>query len=317
MDIRVCFRSYVHEKLKLPKGSAYLRVQTMLALRDLPELQDAIREGSLTISSIAKVQGFFDKAKKMREQASEVHATQDADKKDEAGKVDIETKRQLFEQILGKSTREAESVIANMGPELLGESPEKPRLVEKEVPLSHGFKKISLVADDELVAMLERLKEVTSHQSCHSSYLDLFKKVCAIALQKLDPMEKAKRAQDRKERKEARSAKDGSAQNSKEKEPANEKSQVVPVGSTAQKPSRYIPAAENHELWLKTGGVCQRLDSKTRKICGKRTRIQRQHVVAFAKGGANCEKTLFCQSCNLKAAIVDFGPVMKIYLNRV
>jgi len=479
--------SYVHEKLKLPKGSAYLRVQTMFALQEHPDLQDAIRDGSLSLSSIAKVQSFINSAEKKRNKEikksgkksgddklkesevqgkgqndtripaqnvrndvqsqgqnedqndvrNDVRSPEQNGKRNSAldnklgpgiskeigevvspvdkaevqveqvlfppdGKIDVETKRKMFEQIIGKSTREAESVIANIGPTLLGESPERPRLVEKEVALSHGFKKISLVADDELVAMLDRLKEVTSHQSCQGSYLELLKKVCAIALQKLDPLEKAKRAQVRKEKEKEKGNSDREARermhegasqagseaaemNKSEGENERARKGVLENGSgrlneswcesaegkasetlvarhndgqnesasvkvaesssaqnlerangtsregsesqeelveknkerSGEKPSRYIPAEENHELWLQSNGSCQRVDPQTGKICGKRTRMQRQHLVPFAKGGAKLEKMIFCQECNLKAAIVDFGAErMKEYLNK-
>lgn len=54
--------------------------------------------------------------------------------------------------------------------------------------------------------MLERAKNLTAHSNANPSYLELFKKLAGIALEKLDPMERAKRSR--------RFKKTGSSENS-------------------------------------------------------------------------------------------------------
>ena len=124
------------------------------------------------------------------------------------GKIEMRVKQDLFERISGKSVKEAEVIFADLAPTLLGQSPEKPKLVEKEKLLSMGHKQITFVADAELVGMLTRLQEVTSHQRdlSHGSTLELLKLTCKIALQKLVPIERVKRTLGRKEKAEQKTS---------------------------------------------------------------------------------------------------------------
>ena len=363
--------SYLTENLKMPKGSAHIRIQTARAMRDLPELTESIRNGTVSMSSAAKAQTFFEKAQKAKqkrekeEQNKREKEQKQIPAEDKEGKkalpegdlpatnqkgdqvsnngrdqdiritrsrsshdlLGAEGKRRLFEQISGKSARETESLLADLNLGLSGEAEQrKIPLVEKDTALGDGFRRISLTADSELIDMLQRLREVISHQNASPTYLELLKKVCTIALEKLDPLLKAKRATIREERKQAlRTQSDtgtplpsaGSTKNLREAigiEVSDSKPLLPQHGQARRKP---IPASVNHAVWARDHGVCQYVDPASGRICGARSRIERQHIVPIAHGGSNSIQNLVlhCKKCNLKASIADFGPKkMKEYL---
>lgn len=58
---------YLTEYLKLEKGPAWTRLKAMQAIEEMPELADAIRDGTLSISVIARVQAFLEKADRLKD----------------------------------------------------------------------------------------------------------------------------------------------------------------------------------------------------------------------------------------------------------
>ena len=180
-----------------------------------------------------------------------------------------EVKRQLFSQIEGLSTRETERVLAARLPEEPG--PDKFRTISGE------HTQVSFTADQELLEMLARIKDLVAHQNANPSLLDLFKLMAKKTLEKIDPIEKAKRARPRK----------------------------TPAPGKSRRPD----AATRYALTQRDQERCQYVDSKAGRKCEASRAPQTEHKIPFALGGetelSNLE--LLCRAHNQLRAIEVYG----------
>ena len=156
---------YLIKHLKMPKGVAYPKWMCMKALAANPELGPAFLEGQVSLSTVSKTQIFLEKIEDQIENQIEKKMgrnkdgdsakvkggldgfSSNSDARPVSGDIAPELKREIFKHISGKTVKETESYLADLGPVLLGEDPKTPRLVESEIALPLGFKEISLVAD--------------------------------------------------------------------------------------------------------------------------------------------------------------------------
>ena len=86
--------TYCIGELKYSEGAAYRRINAMRLLKECPEIEESIRDGSLSVSSASEVQRFV---------------TQKPCSTDE--------KKKLVESVKGKSKRECERVFEEIAPE--------------------------------------------------------------------------------------------------------------------------------------------------------------------------------------------------------
>src|SRR5580700_6628743 len=87
--------AYCVEELRYSEGAAYRRINAMRLLKECPEIEDAIRDGSLSVSSASEVQRFVTKKPCSQEE-----------------------KKKLVESVKGKSKRECEKIFEEAAPEL-------------------------------------------------------------------------------------------------------------------------------------------------------------------------------------------------------
>lgn len=86
--------SYCVEELRYSEGAAYRRINAMRLLRECPEIEESIRDGSLSVSSASEVQRFVTKKP-----------------------CSLEEKSRLAESVKGKSKRECEKIFEAIAPE--------------------------------------------------------------------------------------------------------------------------------------------------------------------------------------------------------
>src|SRR5580700_10207076 len=60
--------AYCVEELKYSEGAAYRRINAMRLLRECPEVEESIRDGSLSVSSASEVQRFVNQKPCSREE---------------------------------------------------------------------------------------------------------------------------------------------------------------------------------------------------------------------------------------------------------
>lgn len=96
--------SYLTEELKYSEGAAHRRIQSMKALKAVPVLEGALLDGTVSITSAAKLQNHFQEKAKLQKAYSPAE------------------KLELFQKIEGKSTREAEAMIEDFRLEMAGQA---------------------------------------------------------------------------------------------------------------------------------------------------------------------------------------------------
>jgi len=140
----------------------------MELLELIPEAEAALEQGRMTLTNASQLQGFF-------------RAEEKAGKK-----LPLQEKQKLFEKIQGLSKTKVERVLASLSPQSA--------LPDRERVISETQTEVRFVADEELMSMLEKIKNLTAHRNPDPSYLELFKIMSQMVLNKIDPMLKAEKS---------------------------------------------------------------------------------------------------------------------------
>lgn len=149
---------YTTRELGYCAASACRRIDAMRLLKDLPEIEEKIQDGKLTLSTVARAQSFFKK---------EVLAD--------------DNKREILQKLEGKSTRQVEKELLSFS------SQPETHLQEKIKPVTPTLSEVRFYADDELLENLERLKGLLAHSRPDMTTADLISYLAKMALKKLDP----------------------------------------------------------------------------------------------------------------------------------
>jgi hypothetical protein len=213
---------------------AHARVSAMRLSRDIPEIMPAVEQGRHTLTNLMKAQSFF-KQKKMP----------------------IAEKKELLMQLEGKSTRECERILAEIAP---GQVPQ-----ERSRIVSATQTQISFVADEELMADLEKLRALWGNQDLN--YAELIKKMARMALAKADP------------------ARQKQSPCARKVEDPNE-----PPVEMVTPETRHIPVATRREVWRRDGGRCTYVHEGRR--CESIYALQFDHLVLYSHGGSHAAENL-------------------------
>lgn len=149
---------YATRELRYCSASAARRIDAMRLLKDLPEIEEKIQEGKLTLSTVARAQSFFKKEP-----------------------TSVENKRSVIEKLEGKSTRQVEKELLSFS------SQPEAHLQEKVKPVTPTLSEVRFYADDELLKNLERLKGLLAHSHPNMNTADLISYLAKLGLKALDP----------------------------------------------------------------------------------------------------------------------------------
>ncbi len=160
---------YCRQELGYSEASAQRRISAMRLIKEVPEVEEKINSGALSLSVISQVQSYFrDKAK-----ISEP--------------LNVHEKIQILQNFENKSTREVEKEILAMSPSEIIYNKEKIRAVTAEQS------EIKFYASSGLLKKLEKLKALMAHKSTNISMAELVEAMADISLAKLDPEKKNSR----------------------------------------------------------------------------------------------------------------------------
>lgn len=120
--------SYCVKELKFTDSQAYQRIQAMRALREIPELKSMIESGSLSVSSVSKVQTHL----RQEEKSGAVRKTPE--------------KHDLYQSMANCTSREVEIKLAEMRGEKIG-------------------KKLVLELDEDLQELWSQVKNFAAHRT--------------------------------------------------------------------------------------------------------------------------------------------------------
>jgi hypothetical protein len=158
---------YCVKILKYSESSAQRRIDAMKLLRDIPEVQQKVESGELSLSVASQAQIFFRREEKY------------------LNPIEMETKREILGRLSGKSSRETER-------ELLGLSSQPEiHIQDKTRAVSSTHTQVQFVANEEQMALFEKAKGLLAHSNPNMSWAELFQKVTEIALQKIDPSQRS------------------------------------------------------------------------------------------------------------------------------
>ena len=277
--------TFLTGELKYPEATAYRLVSTVEIMRAVPEVENKIRNGDLSVSTISQVQSYI------KAQGRENSLT-----------FTIEEKKEILKAVEGQSSREAEKTLVSL-------HPEHPLNVveEKARPVAGNQTLIQLLADDELMKMLSRIKDLSAHQDWNPSYADLFKKLAQAYLDKHDPVIKAERVRAREEKKTSNSTTPAGTQSPVG--PSHDKIETPESLPTSEVKTRYIPAHVKRSVHERDQGRCAYVSKITSRQCKETKGLQIDHRKEWALGGSNHSSNLrlLCQKHNYWAAVKTFG----------
>jgi hypothetical protein len=156
--------AYATQELGYDNASAMRRIDAMRLLKELPEIEEKIQEGSLSLSTVARAQSFFKKET-----------------------VEPEKKKEIIAALENKSTREAERTLLQFS-----QSPAT-HFHEKIKPVTPELSEVRFYASEGLLQQLEKLKGLLAHSHPHLSTGDLIAYLARMGLEKLDPATKKPR----------------------------------------------------------------------------------------------------------------------------
>jgi hypothetical protein len=299
---------YCVKALGYSEPGAAQRVAAMRLQRDVPEAREALRSGTLSLTTAATVQRFIQREEKRT-----------------GAKLGEARKTELVQTCSGLPTRAVERKLAAESPQAA--PPERLR------PIAPGVTEVRFPADDELVRLIARARDVRG-----GSAAEVLKWALGVALDRHDAVRKANRATARQATRteKAKSAGPSTATPPASAAPRTSDASALArfvdprrTATPAQKGTsaiRYVPAQAKHEAVMRAGGRCEWVDAATGRRCESTYRLEFDHVVPVALGGgatttgtpgrsAQPRIRILCRSHNATSAIEWLGPeVMAAYL---
>lgn len=278
--------AYCTERLGYSEPEAYLRIQAMRLLRAVPEAEEKLQTGQLSLSVAGEIAGAARREKL------------------KAGETAL-----LVQELTGASKREAEKRLAARFPQT--PKPEQAR------PVSKDLLEIRFTLTQEEAALLETLLDERAHSNYSRSYKQLFLDLARKALPK-PRQRKAQRPASTPPPSSSQApeptpaAPPQAGQPSPEPTPAPAQpttrgplpqdapflgpGQVIrgscsgPSGQSLR--SRYIPAQVKRAVWQRDEGRCQYHDPLTGHPCHSRHGLELDHIKPYAAGGSHTPENL-------------------------
>ena len=174
--------------------------------------------------------------------------------------------------------------------------------------------------------MIQRAKELTSHQNPEGKHDKLFTKSLALLIKTLDPAQRQARRTKKKPKTPSRSSKSlinisgnrpvrsqwpatvGKALPRNEQNPPRTTPKSPPTSAVKPK-NRHIPIATRDKVWLRDQEKCQFKNMQTGKICGSKKYLELDNRYPFDLGGEHSEQNLQlrCRGHNLYRAEILTG----------
>ncbi len=166
--------AYLTEGLGYSESAAYRRIQAMRLIQSVPEVEQKLERGDLSLSVASQLQTFIQNEDKRR-------------KAEKLFPITREEKQTLIAQVQGSSARDCEQRLAVLSPEVC-----LPR--EKIRPISEDKFVIQFAAGKGLIKKIQKLKSLWSHQNPEGNLGTLFERLVDMALEKSDPERKKEKA---------------------------------------------------------------------------------------------------------------------------
>ncbi len=218
---------YALGELKYSEGQAARRIQAMRLLRDLPQVEEKIATGALSLSNVHQAQSFF----------------RDIQANEPCRIVTSQEKLDVLEKLEHKSVRDAQK-------ELLKIDPKQALPKEKERAITETTSEVRFLVTDKLKAKLESVRSLLGIKGTAMSYAELIDVMSDLSISALEAKQFGKkRTQGEAPKKQPLPV--TSVEDSKD---------VLSPSSSSS--SRYISKALKHEIWRRDKGACVNCGSR-------------------------------------------------------
>ncbi|MFL5815596.1 MAG: HNH endonuclease [Bdellovibrionia bacterium] len=269
---------YAVQALGYSEAAAGRRIAAMRLLVNVPEIEPALQNGQVSISTLSTIQSYIQRKEAPVSRAEKI---------------------ELVMSLQGKSRRECEKHLVTLDPAAA-------TLKEKERVISPSYTEIRFVADDELMQKLQKIKELDGHFHSHPSYLELLHRMADLALKKLDPQSTMKQTQ----------SASPSSLLTPPAELNPSLNQVQKSKPALIQNKRYIRAELKRQVWKRDQGRCH-FKSPDGRLCGSRFALEIDHIHPVAWNGQSelSNIQLLCRTHNRFKALAQLGPqVMEKHL---
>ncbi len=155
---------YCVKSLKYSEAQTHRRIVAMRMIVEIPEIEEKIESGDLSLSNLVRAKTFFNQEEKSAPMAR-------------AEMLEVLT------TLENKSAREGEKI-------LLAISGEKISVKESQRQVTAEITELRFGADEKLLAKINHLKGLLAHKKSGASLAEIFSEICDVALEKLDPASK-------------------------------------------------------------------------------------------------------------------------------
>jgi 5-methylcytosine-specific restriction endonuclease McrA len=135
----------------LSETASYQRINSLKLIDQVPEAQEAIFSGEISLTNAALVQSFFQKTDKEQET-----------------KISSESKIEILNSIKGKTIKEVQKQLASINPVAVLPA-------QKETPITATHTQLQIVVDEETLSLLKELQQKYSHIFPDGNYSDIIK----------------------------------------------------------------------------------------------------------------------------------------------
>ena len=290
---------YAVKELGYSESSAYRRIKAMKLCKELPETKLKMAKGELNLCTVSRLQTVFEKQEKqiknkaIQQQAMTTKTLLDKNKKTQSNQkltkndapiihseellrhqvpISKDQKRDLIEQVQGKSRKETEQLLSSTFPEVCNEK-------EKVRNINNNKVEIKIIVDKDCQQKLEDLKKLLSHKNPNMSYGELFSLLAELGLNKYDPKRKINKNNN------WIPAFAGMTTSTPKKTSAQKHNQKLYNNQKYLKHTRYIPSVVRHHVWMRDQGQCTYVCPKTKRRCSSSHLLQIDHIKPFSLGG--------------------------------
>lgn len=264
---------YATKKLGYADDQASRRIASMRLLRDLPEIEEKIVSGALTLTNLSMAQTMFRQEQKRGLDLKQTNS-EDNGPVSKNGFTRMQ-KLDLLSQLENKSKREAEKIIISHS------SAPAALFADRIRTVSANDIELKFVANANLREKLEIVKGLLAHSQPDVSLGAMMERLCDIAICHLDPAKKIKPKAREKTKPESPPAPD--------------------IKQRTNNSREHLPVQLRREIWRNANSKCQN--------CGSVHALQVDHIRPVAQGGSNepANLRLLCRSCNQRAGINRLG----------
>jgi hypothetical protein len=260
---------------KYSEGSAQRRISAARLLKEVPEIQEKIQEGTLNLTQLAKMSiAVKQEQKKTGQQVSTTE------------------KKDILTQLENKNSLETEQLLSK-------ELQYAPQPQEKLVAKNDDYY-LTIKLNQIQLEKLKKAQAILSHSYPEGNYSDIIEALCEKVIQKKEAPAKTSR----KDSKTPTTAPTTKA--SAVAVPSPTKTTVASEAPRKIKTSlrAFIPTATQKYISHKARHCCEYVSPETGRRCGTRYQLQIDHRIPLAKGGGNNPENLrlLCRTHNLAEA---------------